>query len=341
MLFTIPRLQALLMASDDSPNRQAKLDNLACEERVGAGRLHSYQDFLKDEISDDAPFCGEPGSWSALHDRYFRQRVAIRNSATFLQDSELTARATIAEVDRIVRVERIDRAFKDWEKGSTSGKSAIQWLTEWAEALNRVTAPKAPSPKRVGSLAAISALMGRPAMPDPPQTVSGLFDYWNATVRKDHRLSFVVFEAELKDELNALDWPQRLCVRVGLGHHFLGKDITLAVLRYRVSDVLDAWKSVTCFCAPTVLDSGFGEYFHPSPRGCDWGFATVLDGAARDNALVAELLHRRIDYRPEHLWRVGTVNRGAVTDAELVSVRNAHVGRLRRQSGRDDFGAMR
>ncbi len=160
-------------------------------------------------------------------------------------------------------------------------------------------------------------------------------------MRKDHRPSFVAFEAEFAEELKASDWPTRLCVRLGLGHHFIDSEITLGVLRYPVKDVLAAWKDSTCFCAPTVLDSNFGEYFHPTPQGCDWGFAAVLDSRAGDDALVAELLHRRIDYRPEYLWRVGVVNRSPIDDGRLVALRNAHISRLRRQSGRDDFGIPR
>lgn len=113
------------------------------------------------------------------------------------------------------------------------------------------------------------------------------------------------------------------------------------MLRYQVNDVLATCQGQIGFCAPTVLDGGLFEYFHPSPRACDWGVAVILDAAAGDESLVAELLHRRIDYRPEHLLRVGRVNRAPVADADLLPLRNAHVGRLRRQSGRDDFGILR
>lgn len=338
MLFTLPRLQVLLTEPSAQPNCQAKLDNLACEERIGGERLKSYQDHLKNDLVDDSPFYGAPNSWAALHERYFRHRVAILDSATFTQASDLTARATIAEEDWIIRVERLDGAFRDWE-GDPSGKSAIEWLKSWAQTL--MDAVAAPAVSRVSSMADIGALMGKPSKPKPPSTVEELFHYWNTFVRKDHRPSFVAFEAELTEELKASDWPTHLCVRLGLGHHFTDNKIILGVLRYPVKDILVAWKGSTCFCAPTVLDSNFGEYFHPSPQGCDWGFAAVLDPGAGDDALVAELLHRRIDYRPEHLWRVGVVNRSPIDDGQLVALRNAHISRLRRQSGRDDFGITR
>jgi hypothetical protein len=340
--FSLPQLQQLLGVNSATPSQQAKLDNLACEERVSDFRRGAYEDFLRDKITLGTTFADNEDSWLALHDRYVRQHVVIRDSAAFLQSSELTTCARIAEEDTIIRVERIDTGFRKWEEGTSSGKSAVALFAEWANTLHTPTDPVAPRSKVASGLAALGQMLGRTAKPSPSPTVRELFAYWNNSVRTDHRPSFVAFEAELADDLAAPDWPERLCVRLGLGHHFSGGKVTLALLRYRVRDALDAYKmDETRFCAPTVLDSPFGEYFHPAPRGCDWGFAAVLDAAANDGALVSELLHRRIDYHPEQLLRVGTVNRLPVGDADLVALRNAHVGRLRRQSGRDDFGTIR
>ncbi len=339
MQFTLPRLRELLSQPGTNAGRQAKLDNLACEERVSKARLATYQAFLNDDLHSNTVFDGEPDSWAALHDRYFRQRVAVPDSVTFLESSEWTARHTIAEEDWIIRVERIDGAFSKWEQGAATGRTAIQWLSEWTQALN---APPACNPvPSTHSLAGLGALLGRPPRPAPTPTITELFDYWNASVRRDHRPSFVAFEAELKDDLAAPDWAGRLCVRLGLGHYFCGSAHILALMRYQIGDVLATCNGQIGFCAPTALDGGLFEYFHPSPHNCDWGFAAILDASAGDDALVAELLHRRIDYRPEHLWRVGTVNCTPVADAELLPLRNAHVGRLRRQSGRNDFGILR
>ncbi len=339
MQFTLPRLQELLKQPGTNVSRQAKLDNLACEERVCEARLTTYQSFLRNELHSDSGFDDGRDSWAALHERYFRQWVAVKDSATFLESSEWTARPSIAEEDWIIRVERVDGAFSKWELGASTTKSAVQWLSEWAQTLN---APPAPTPTPSShSLADLGALLGHPAKPVPAPTIMELFDYWNGTVRLDHRPSFVAFKAELKDDLDAPDWAERLCIRLGLGHCFFGSEVTLALMRYQVGDVLDTCKGQIGFCAPTALDGGFFEYFHPSPRGCDWGFAAILDVTARDDSLVAELLHRRIDYHPEHLWRVGTVNRSRIADADLLPMRNAHVGRLRRQSGRGDFGILR
>lgn len=343
MNFSLPQLRQSLEMDGASPSRQAQIDNLACEERVSDARRNAYEDFLRDRVAASGfTFSGDGDNWPALHERYFRQDVAIRDSATFLQSGELTARTRIAEEDMIIRIERIDTGFRKWEEGASSGKSAIALLAEWAAALHAPADPAPPRQTKASGLAALGQMLARSAKPTPSPTVQELFAYWNNSVRTDYRPSFVAFEAELGGDLVAPDWPERLCVRLGLGHHFSGGKVTLAVLRYPVGDVLAAYKKEeTRFCAPTVLDSRFGEYFHPAPRGCDWGFAALLDAAAGDGALVAELVHRRIDYRPEHLWRVGEFSRAPVSDADLVALRNAHVGRLRRQSGRDDFGVVR
>lgn len=339
MKFTLSRLQELISQPGASACRQAKLDNLACEERVSAARLATYQTFLNNDLSPATEFDSRPDSWAALHDRYFRQRVAVPDSVTFLESCEWTARPAIAEEDWIIRVERIDGAFSKWELGTATGKAAIKWMSEWAQTLN---APSVPAPaSSMRSLADLGTLLGRPAKPAPAPVILEIFDYWNHSVRRDHRPSFVAFEAELKDDLAASDWAERLCVRLGLGHYFCGSERNLVLMRYQVGDVLATCKGQIGFCAPTVLDSGLFEYFHPSPRDCDWGFAAILDATASDDSLVAELLHRRIDYRPEHLWRVGMINCTPVTDADILPLRNAHVGRLRRQSGRNDFGILR
>lgn len=332
MEFTVARLQELLVLPGFDAGQQAKLDSLACEERVSETRLASYQAFLGEDLHPDAAFDGTNESWAARHRRYFQQRVAAPDSVTFAESDEWTARPTIAEEDWIIRVERIDSAFHKWE---SEGETAVQWLDKWTQPAN--TSP--PANPRNSGFANLRTLLGRPAKPEPTSAILEIFDYWNGSVRVDHRPSFVAFEAELKDDLAASDWAERLCVRLGLGHHFFGSEVTLAVLRYQVNDVLATCQGQIGFCAPTVLDSEFSDYFHPAPRACDWGFAATLDAAAGDESLVAELLHRRIDYRPEHLLRVGTVNRAPVAD--LLPLRNAHVGRLRRQSGRDDFGILR
>lgn len=337
MLFTLPRLQALVAEPGIPPRHQAIFDNLSCEERVNPVRLQGYEDFLKNGgLREDTVFKGVPESWSDLHKRYFEQRVAVADSATFEQADDLTTRPPIAENDWIIRVERIDRGFDGWDKKSSGGKTVLDWFGEWTQMLAEARTKKPGS--GAGGLKALGTMLGRVK---PPDTIEDLFDYWNDTVRKDNRPSFVAFEADVQEQLKGNDWPVRLCERLGLGHYYLDEEITLALLRYRVRDVLATHRGKTSFCAPTVLDSDFGEYFHPAPQSCDWGFAAVLDAAAGDDALVAELLHRRIEYRPNHLWRVGALRQPRIEDAELVSLRNAHIGRLRRQSRRDDFGIPR
>lgn len=326
------------------PRRQAIFDNLSCEERVNPVRLQEYEQYLGRNLRDDSAFTNvssaidTPKSWSDLHESYFKQHVAVTNSVTFEQADELTTRPPIAEKDWIIRVERIDKGFSRWDKKAYGGKAPVDLFRGWAKTLADAQASKtAQGGKVAGGFKGLGTLLGQVT---PPDSIEDLFDYWNAQVRRDKRPSFVAFEADLKEQLKGYDWPVRLCERLGLGHYY-GEEATLALMRYQVKEVLGAYRGKTCFCAPTVLDSTFGEYFHPTPPACDWGFAAVLDAKAGDNALVAELLHRRIEYRPNHLWRIGALRLPAISDTELVSFRNAHIARLRRQSQRADFGIPR
>ena len=56
---------------------------------------------------------------------------------------------------------------------------------------------------------------------------------------------------------------------------------------------------------------------------------------------VAEVLHRRIDYTPDHLIKVGWVTTPIppyATGAALARLRNGHLFCLRYESEQDDFG---
>ena len=341
MHFNLPPIQELLSKSDLDIARRAILDNLTCEERVDDARLNAYEEFIRPNVKGNILLYGSRDSWSALHDRYFWEKVAIPNSVTFNPRNILTHRKMIAEEDWIIRMERIDGGFKEWDAGTSAGKSSIQILTEWTEKSHKSASTLPPKTGR-GSLSDLGAMLGVPTKPTPSATVQDLFDYWNTTVRKDHRPSFVAFQAELKNDLNQPDWAERYCIRLGLGHYFTDAPVTLALMRYQVSDVITAISAdLSSFCAPTVLDGRFFEFFHPSPQGCDWGFAALLNSQLGDDHLASELLHRRIDYKPEHLWRIATINQPKIANTYLQDLRNTHVRRMRRTCNRDDFGVVR
>ena len=55
--------------------------------------------------------------------------------------------------------------------------------------------------------------------------------------------------------------------------------------------------------------------------------------------LTAEILHYRIDYRREHLCRLGRITRPhRITGTQLRSARDLHLTALQEECDRDDFG---
>ncbi|GAB6043154.1 hypothetical protein [Endothiovibrio diazotrophicus] len=53
---------------------------------------------------------------------------------------------------------------------------------------------------------------------------------------------------------------------------------------------------------------------------------------------MAELIHARISYRPEHWIRVGTFNRPVIGDGEVNRLRQRHLRTLRGTKGFEDYG---
>lgn len=96
---------------------------------------------------------------------------------------------------------------------------------------------------------------------------------------------------------------------------------------------------------PTVLDGGLNPYFFPSPMpGPEaeppyYGHTLNLTAVAHENdyRIGVELLHPRIEYRPEHLYKVGVIARPFAMPLE--QARRFHLPWLCLYTNRDDFGA--
>lgn len=160
------------------------------------------------------------------------------------------------------------------------------------------------------------------------------------------RPAYVAFKSELVDDLAQPDWLLRLRNRLGLGHYApaLGEHKAFALMEYLAKEAIDEWNVARLrgaerpFAFPTVLEAPGSVCFFPAPRETQSNFALDLaDGAAQPP--IRELLHLRITYRPQHLARVGELV-GPVPGIELAARRDAHLEKLRRLSGRGDFGAL-
>ena len=179
---------------------------------------------------------------------------------------------------------------------------------------------------------------------DADRAVSSFFDDWNR--RRDARPAFAAFYDEVKQEANDEDWPHSLRDRLGLGHYGYqdGAPLPVALMRYSLADVFSVQKhrelAVAC-AVPTVLDGGMHEFFFPAPLEHPYG-ATVHLSPDQTSDLTAEILHCRIDYKREHLWKLGRITRVRVqlTAAQLRNARDLHLRELREKCQRTDFGEL-
>ena len=179
---------------------------------------------------------------------------------------------------------------------------------------------------------------------DATRAVRSFFDAWNQ--RRDARPAFAAFYDEVQEESDDDDWPHALRDRLGLGHYGHAEDTPLpvALMRYPLADVYSAQaqQQPSSACAlPTVLDGGMHEFFFPVPREHPYG-ATVHLLPDRADTLTAEIVHCRIDYRREHLYRLGTITRPHQLDdsRQLREARDLHLLALQVECDREDFGEM-
>ncbi len=174
---------------------------------------------------------------------------------------------------------------------------------------------------------------------------------WNE--RRDKRPMFATTELEVEDIFQDEDdgWAERLRDRLGLGHHSPlpdGPPVEVLVMRYTVAEVLAAaGAGLGDPAIPTVLDCNLSCYFFPSPipnpaAGANPYYGHTVNLATVENEndylIGVELLHPRLDYQPEHLFRFGVIARPVTMSLERA--RSFHLPWVRLYSGRDDFGAI-
>lgn len=178
---------------------------------------------------------------------------------------------------------------------------------------------------------------------DARRAVQSFVNAWNQ--RRDARPAFAAFYDEVQREADDDDWPHALRDRLGLGHYGYpdGASLPVALMRYSVSEVLAAQadRQLPVACAvPTVLDGGMHEFFFPVPQEHPYG-ATVHLLPEEADTITAEVIHCRIDYKQEHLWKVGRITRPhQLTGSQLCDARDRHLLALQEASGRQDFGEL-
>lgn len=175
--------------------------------------------------------------------------------------------------------------------------------------------------------------------PDARQAVDLFFETWNQL--RDGRPAFGAFLDEVVNETQPPDWPHELRDRLGLGHYPSGGQLPVALMKYKLSDVLAVRgkRSLAVACAlPTVLDGGMHEFFFPVPREHPFG-ATVHLSPGKAEILTAEIVHCRIDYKREYLLYLGYIERAhSVRGDALLEARDLHLLSIRLACERHDFG---
>ena len=288
----------------------AVADNCRFDERAGDGRWQRFEALLSEGIASR----GEVG-WQDWAD------------------------ANRLHLERYCNVPRpsVPDAFLDINRSAWLGGLSDNQTLVRIEALNRPLQASGLDLDRLDDLLQRADRGGG----DAGRTVQSFFEAWNQ--RRDARPAFAAFYDEVQQELDDDDWPHAFRDRLGLGHygHAGGAPLPVALMRYSLADVYSAraQQQPSSACAlPTVLDGGMHEFFFPVPREHPYG-ATVHLLPGRADTLTAEIVHCRIDYRREHLYRLGTITRPhRLDDIQLREARDLHLLALQEACGREDFG---
>ena len=331
MNFTNRALAGLMAATPGDPQVAAEQANLCMEERVGAARQATYENRM------GAPQAWD--DWRSHHYRYVQEEVRRRYplSAAFT-DGEPSLGPGIEPNQHLCRVERID-GLLDKYVTATGGPVGIEQIKGWIAA--RDSAP--PGEKTVDSFRDLNRLMSDGPSSPEAAALQELTEIFNDE-RRDGRPSFVVFEAEFPGLKERPDWTEHLCERCGLAHFFTDGPVTLALFRYKAQEVLDARSdaeermNAAVFAVPTVIDQPMSDIYFTAPMAMSWGHAVGLKPEPDCRHLAAELIHARMDYRPDHWVAVDTLERNSLSPDDVARLREAHLDCIRRSSGNADYG---
>jgi len=308
-------LQTLCAGGD--PSWTAYGENYLFEERVSRRRQADYESGLAGRTADG-------DAWDRWHrDQYLPLAIHREVPETFTALNAAAAHAAdLGEDQWLIRVEKLTHALGD--TGLT-----IDRLQEVLE------------------VAAGRSAGGKYGLADAEAQLSAVCDSLNRNPN-GVRPRFAGFLQDVEDTLNLPDWPDQVRDRFGLAHidPGTGAPIPVALMRYPVRDILKAARkqhdAIHPICIPTVLDHEFTAWFMPAPRDLPYGRTLHLAGDSDCLAKIAEVLHLRLRYDPQHLFKVGAVTKPLTgfVDTRLTRLRAEHLFCLQYDSGRNDFGQL-
>ncbi|MBF0285824.1 MAG: hypothetical protein HQL51_15350 [Magnetococcales bacterium] len=305
---------------------RARAHNFLYDERVGDERAERYLAHLA------LPEGTTPQHLRKRHAAYVEERVqTVGVPDAFLPGGRPAQYDQVAGSDLLVRVENIGEllAWLKTKEGADTEDRAFDRLSALLEDWTREPP-------------------GSPRHNDARALLEEAMEYWNTW--RDNRPSFVALAQELDQEIAADDWAAALRTRLGLAHYNPQPPavVHVALMRYPASDVLKAAQSMgraiaSPFASPTVLDQEMWEYFFPAPTDprspTSYGRAMALEPVRDTGRLLAEMLHVKINYQPNHLFKLGRLT-GPIPPHPLPALRNAHLDALRIETEREDFGEM-
>ena len=330
MNFTNGALAGLMAATPGEPQVAAEQANFCMEERISAARQATYEERM------GAPQAWD--DWRRNHDLYVQNEVRRRYplSAAFT-DGEPSLRPGIEPNQYFCRVEQIDGLLAKFAP-ATGGSVKVEQINGWISARD-----SSPSGERtVDSLQDLDRLVSGDSPSPEVAALHELTEIFNDD--RDGRPSFVVFEAEFPRLKDRPDWAEHLCERCGLTHYFTDGPVKLALFRYQVQDVLDAHSdagkrmNAAVFAVPTVIDQPMSDVYFTAPRAMDKGHAVGLQPEPDCRHLAAELIHARMDYRPDHWVAVDTLERNRLSAGDVARQRKKHLDCIRRSPGNADYG---
>jgi len=275
-------------AKSDETEKRCIAENFILEERLPELREDSYEGFIKDPASEHHWFDG--------HRNYIEENIYIEGSdnpgpESFPETFAAINSANFLDLQQEQQVIRL-------ENGSALAR--FLGLTE-----NHI-------------MDNLSDYLKDRTDRHNQYIINQLFSTWNR--KRDSRPIFAGFWGEVKDlfidgegnELNENNWPNRLRDRLGMGHidPVNGAPVPVLLFRYRLNEVPALESAFRKNAAvPTILDGAVTPYFCPTPANSDYQGQTLdLTPGEMKNVMNCEILHPYIEYRPEHLYRIGWIS---------------------------------
>lgn len=315
------------LRSDDATNSAALIArNFLLEDGLGPTRFETYR--ATGAVNGHVDY----GEWKRAHEAYLKRHIQLavdqRPPHTVNPADEHECPETFRSIDP-------DSPFQ-----YSDDNLDLVRLVE----LDFVASRAGESPSDVKNLAMSVVASSDPRLVER-QALSDVLDEW--LLSSDHRPVYGAFWEDVFDLFgdtqagDSPDWANSLRDRLGLAHiqpRTGVRALDVLVFRYPIRSVprlQNAAADQRPLVPPTVLDGNHSPAFCPSPVGQQTGRSVDL---SQQKPICREILHPALDFRVEHLWRVGQVTK-TVDMQQLIDGRRWHLAFLRELPECADFAA--